>query len=170
MPNIQSIDILWLFCEIVTCLDECLRAFNTIKLFWWNWLSRKYTNCIEMYHRIAAWWPCVLRLTVRKIHCWCIISIETDIFEYEGMCFTQYRIVLITHEKSWVAFYLMLLSLWSERYLNEAMYWRLWQTERFRSGGSESSKIGVGGDSAGGRISSSIAHDVQVDFQVSFVP
>ena len=34
------------------------------------------------------------------------------------------------------------------------------------TGAPEHSKIGVGGDSAGGRISASIAHDEPVDFQV----
>ena len=33
-------------------------------------------------------------------------------------------------------------------------------------GGSDRSMIGVGGDSAGGRISASVAHDVPIDFQV----
>ena len=33
-------------------------------------------------------------------------------------------------------------------------------------GGSEASKVGVGGDSAGGTITASVSHDVSFDFQV----
>ena len=38
--------------------------------------------------------------------------------------------------------------------------------ENIYVGGSERSLVGVGGDSAGGRISASVAHDVPIDFQV----
>ena len=35
------------------------------------------------------------------------------------------------------------------------------------AGVSESSLVGVGGDSAGGTITASVAHDVEFDFQVT---
>ena len=34
------------------------------------------------------------------------------------------------------------------------------------TGGTENSKVGVGGDSAGGTMTASVTHDVSVDFQV----
>lgn len=36
----------------------------------------------------------------------------------------------------------------------------------FIPGGSDNSKVGLGGDSAGGTITASVAHDVPMDFQV----